>query len=166
MKLNKLMAVLLMVAIMCTLTACGNSSSDKKSTVDMKNLCTNMLAADDGLTNMISVYNTDEQAERNFAYLSDMDYTKVEGYFLSYSANGETTDEIAVIAVKDVNDIGLAKDSIDKHLKSRRSMYEQYQPENVKDIDNAVVFTKDQYVVLIISKKSDAVKVAFEENIK
>ena len=99
-----------------------------------------------------------------FAYISDLDYDKVDSFFLSYAKEG-TADEIAVVAVKDVNDIDEAKQSLETHRQNRRKLLDQYEPEEVKRIDDGLVFAKNQYAVLIICDDASAVKAAFEKAI-
>ena len=74
-----------------------------------------------------------------------------------------TADEIAVVAVKDLNDIDEAKQSLEKHRESRRKLLDQYEPEEVKRIDDGFVFASGQYAVLIICDDASAVKAAFEK---
>ena len=89
----------------------------------------------------------------------------MDSFFLSYAKEG-TADEIAVVAVKDVNDIDEAKQSLETHRQNRRKLLDQYEPEEVKRIDDGLVFAKDQYAVLIICDDASAVKAAFEKAIE
>ena len=111
---------------------------------------------------MLNASSSDENAADSFSYISDMDYDKVDSFFLSYAKEG-TADEIAVVAVKDLNDIDEAKQSLEKHRESRRKLLDQYEPEEVKRIDDGFVFASGQYAVLIICDDASAVKAAFEK---
>lgn len=154
-------AVLLAALSILTLLGCG---AKPRRTVSMDSLRENMLAAAPSLPEMKTVGDGDENVETLFAYLSDLDYGKVEHFFLSYSAWGEA-DEIAVIAVKDPADAAEARSSLEPHLKSRIQLYTQYSPDQVPRVENAELFIRDQYVVLIICDGSDAVKKAFTESV-
>lgn len=161
--------ILLLCAMACVLTAlagCGTSSAAGK-TVDMSKLQKAMLAVDKGLPEMSSVDGSAKSAKTQFAYLSTMDYGKVDNFFMAYAANGnQHADEIAVIAVKDVSDVKTAEKSLRGHMEKRRALYEQYDPSQLPRIDGAQVFTSGRYAVLILADKQDAVKAAFQKFLK
>ena len=153
-----------LLAALTVLGLCGCGAKEKtdtrKATVPMADLRTGMLDAATSLPDMKSVSDESTDAEELFAYFSDLDYGKVEHFFLTYSAAG-LADEIAVIAVKDAADAAQAKASLESHLKSRLQMYTQYNPDQVPRVENAEIFVKDRYVVLIVCDEADAVKAAF-----
>ena len=71
----KRILVLVLAALSAfALCACG---SNKKATVSMYDLSKAMLAADDTFPKMAYASDSDEEAETNFTYFSDMDYSKV-----------------------------------------------------------------------------------------
>jgi hypothetical protein len=92
-----------------------------------------------------------------------MDYDKIDDFFVSYAVEGKNADEIVVIAVKDKNDVNIAKQTLEDHRESRRKLFEQYEPEQVKRIEDGIIFTEKQYAVLIICDNRDGVRKAFEE---
>lgn len=149
-------------AVLAALTVLGlcGCGGNRNTTVPMSDLKTGMLDAAPSLPEMKSVSDEDADAAELFAYFSDLDYDKVEHFFLSYSATG-LADEIAVIALKDPADAAQARSTLVDHLKSRVQMYTQYAPDQVPRVENAEVFVKDQYVVLIVCDEADAVKAAF-----
>lgn len=161
--------MLLLCAVTCVLTAlagCGaNSAADK--TADMDGLREAMLAADKGLPEMSAADGSDKSAKTQFAYLSTLDYGKVDNFFMAYAADGnQHADEIAVIAVKDAADVKAAERSLKEHMERRRALYEQYDPSQLPRIDGAQIFTSGRYAVLILSDKQDAVKTAFQKFLK
>jgi Uma2 family endonuclease len=127
-----------------------------------------MEAADSSLPTMSNLSMNDENAESLFSdnISSELDYDKIDSFFVSYASEGGKADEITVIAVKDMNDIEEAKQALEDHRESRRKLLEQYEPAEVKRIEDGIIFTKEQYAVLIISDNSSAVRKAFEEFIK
>jgi len=148
----------LTAALLLLLCACGGRST----AVSMEDLRERMLAAAPSLPEMKSVDDSADNAEELFAYLSDMDYGKVEHFFLSYSAKG-LADEIAVIAVKNAADAAAAQASLQSHLEGRKLLYEQYQPDQLQRTESAEIFVKDQYAVLIVCDEVQAVKDAFRQ---
>lgn len=161
-------ALLVLCALTCVLTllaGCGEQTADK--TVDMSQLREAMLAADKGLPEMSTVDGDTKSAKTQFAYLSTLDYGKVDDFFMAYAANGnQHADEIAVIAVKNASDVDAAEKSLKSHLEKRRALYEQYDPSQLNRIDGAQIFTKGRYAVLILCDKQDAVKTAFQKTLK
>ncbi len=164
-KVNRMKKKIICFMAALALLVCGCSdggASADAETVSMYDLSKAMLSADDSLPDMTSVSSSDDDAENLFGYLSDLEYDKVDSFFLSYSSEG-LADEIAVIAVKDISDVSEAKDTLDAQVKSRLNTYTQYDPSQVERVEDAVVFTSGRYAVLIICDKSDAVKAAFND---
>ena len=159
--MKKIISVMLALVV---LLQCGCGGTKTSDTVSMYDLRQTMEAADTSLPEMLNASSADENAADQFAYISDLDYDKVDSFFLSYAKEG-TADEIAVVAVKDVNDIDEAKQSLETHRQNRRKLLDQYEPEEVKRIDDGLVFAKDQYAVLIICDDASDVKAAFEKAI-
>ena len=160
--MKKIISVMLALVV---LLQCGCGGTKTSDTVSMYDLRQTMEAADKSLPEMLNASSADENAADQFAYISDLDYDKVDSFFLSYAKEG-TADEIAVVAVKDENDIDEAKQSLETHRQNRRKLLDQYEPEEVKRIDDGLVFAKDQYAVLIICDDASAVKAAFEKAIE
>lgn len=150
------------VLILLAMLTCGCGSAPAAETVSMYDLCQTMEAADKSLPSMLYASSVEEDAGSNFEHISDLDYSKVDSYFVSYSEDG-LADEIAVIAVKDAADVKEAKESLEDHRQDRHKLLEQYEPEQVKRIDDGIVFTSGRYAVLVICDDTDAVKAAFEK---
>ena len=157
---NKIKAGLLAVCMLAAVFAagCGGSSD----TVSMYDLRTAMEAADDTLGEMLSADSNEEDAEDLFAYISDMDYGKVDKFFVSYSNEG-SADEIAVIALKNASDAQEAEKSLKKHVQERINVFSQYAPDQVKKAEKAITFKDGKYAVLIICDKQDEVQKAFTD---
>ena len=150
----KLLLVLTML-VMCV--GCG-AKKNTSGSVSMYDLRTAMEAADPDLP--------EKDAEDKFSNISDMDYKKVDSYFVSYSSDGHKADEIVVIAMKDKADADEAKESLTKHQQDRYNLLQSYEPKQVSRIQDGLVFTKGQYAVLIITSHNDDVRKAFEDTIK
>ena len=154
---KRLLAAVLAAAALLALCGCGGRKTADPS---MEELRQSMLAAAPSLPEMKTVDDGSDSAAELFAYLSDMDYGKVEHFFLSYSAKG-LADEIAVIAVKDAADAAAAQASLQRHLEGRRLLYEQYQPDQVPRVESAELFVKGSCAVLIVCDEARQVKEAF-----
>ena len=135
--MKKIISVMLALVV---LLQCGCGGTKTSDTVSMYDLRQTMEAADTSLPEMLNASSADENAADQFAYIS--------------------------VAVKDVNDIDEAKQSLETHRQNRRKLLDQYEPEEVKRIDDGLVFARDQYAVLIICDDASAVKAAFEKAIE
>ena len=160
--MKRILALLLGLGTALILCACTGSTTTS-ATVDMAELQTAMLEAGTFPT-MRSVTGDDDMAAQNFTYFSKLDYDKVENYLLSFSNTG-TPDEFAVIAIKDPDDVQEAAVSLNEHKDSRCNIFRQYSPEQLRMAETGIVFTKDQYAVLIISENPQAIREAFEQQL-
>jgi len=153
--------VLALLCLCLTLSACGQQSQSLTA-VSIYDLQKSMLEADSTLPEMLTVNSSAEDGAELFHYLSDLDYSKVAGYFLAYSADG-MADEIAVIVTKDPKDTPEAEASLKRHVQGRVELYRNYEPEQVQRAERAVIFSRDACAVLIISDQPEAARGAFEE---
>ena len=160
---RKGMLAALAACLILTLCSCGGTdTSNRTAAVDMAQLQTTMLAADANLTEMTSITGAATDGETRFAYVSALPYNKVENFLLSYSSAGKA-DEVAVIAVKDQQDVEEAARTLREHVTQRLNLFRQYGPDQAARVEKAQVFTKDNYAVLIIADQAQAVKTAFEQ---
>ena len=154
--------ILIMAIMLLGLVLGGCSRAASRPSVSMHDLQTAMLAADSSLPEMTAVNDASENAKNLFSYLSDLDYDKVAGFFLAYSAQGRA-DEVAVIETRDVKDVASAVDTLKKHRENRVKLYQSYQPDQVARAQNALIFDRGNYAVLIISDNQDSIRAAFEK---
>lgn len=151
-----------LLGVLIVTAGCGNGGTVDK--IEMNRIREAMLSAGKGLPEMSVVDDSSESAKTQFAYLSTMDYHKVDQFFLAYASDGnQHADEIAVIAVKQAGDVKAAEKSLNRHMQKRRALYEQYNPSQLTRIDNAQIFTKGRCAVLILCGKQAGVKAAFEK---
>lgn len=152
----------LLFAMLLLVCGCGGTT---RETVSMYDLCQAMEAADDSLPKMLYASSEDGNADELFIHISDMEYDKTDSFFVSYSQEGKA-DEIAVIAVKDESDVDEAKKSLEDHRSSRIKLLSQYEPEEVRRMEEGIVFSRGRYAVLIICEDPDSVRKAFEDMVK
>lgn len=141
-----------------SLCACG----EKTQKIDMYELQRSMVSADKSLPEMKISGSWDENAEKAFSYISDMEYNKIHGFFLAYAADGMAY-ELAVVQLKDKSDAGEMEDSLNEHVQTRVRMYKTYEPEQVQRAENAVVKTIGDCVLLIMSDSPENAETAFKE---
>jgi len=158
MMIKRMVCALCAVMLSLSLCACG----EKTKSIDMQALENSMVSADKSLPEMKVSGSWDENAEKAFSYISDLEYNKIHGFFLAYAADGMAY-EIAVVQLKDKSDASAMADSLREHVRSRVQMYKTYEPEQVQRAESAVVKTDGDCVLLIMSDAPQNAETAFKE---
>lgn len=158
MMVKRIVCALCAVMLSLSLCACG----EKTKSIDMQALENSMVSADKTLPEMKVSGSWDENAEKAFSYISDLEYNKIHGFFLAYAADGMAY-EIAVVQLKDKSDASAMADSLREHVQSRVQMYKTYEPEQVQRAESAVVKTDGDCVLLIMSDAPQNAETAFKE---
>lgn len=158
MMIKRMVCALCAVMLSLSLCACG----EKTNSIDMQALENSMVSADKSLPEMKVSGSWDENAEKAFSYISDLEYNKIHGFFLAYAADGMAY-EIAVVQLKDKSDASAMADSLREHVQSRVQMYKTYEPEQVQRAESAVVKTDGDCVLLIMSDAPQNAETAFKE---
>lgn len=156
--MKRIICVICALAMCLSVCACG----EKTQKIDMYELQKSMVSADKSLPEMKISGSWDENAEKAFSYISDMEYNKIHGFFLAYAADGMAY-ELAVVQLKDKSDAGAMEDSLNEHVQMRVRMYKTYEPEQVQRAENAVVKTVGDCVLLIMSDSPENAETAFKE---
>ncbi len=156
--MKRIICVICALAMCLSVCACG----EKTQKIDMYELQKSMVSADKSLPEMKISGSWDENAEKAFSYISDMEYNKIHGFFLAYAADGMAY-ELAVVQLKDKSDAGAMEDSLNEHVQTRVRMYKTYEPEQVQRAENAVVKTVGDCVLLIMSDSPENAETAFKE---
>lgn len=156
--MKRIICVICALAMCLSVCACG----EKTQKIDMYELQKSMVSADKSLPEMKISGSWDENAEKAFSYISDMEYNKIHGFFLAYAADGMAY-ELTVVQLKDKSDAGEMEDSLNEHVQTRVRMYKTYEPEQVQRAENAVVKTVGDCVLLIMSDSPENAETAFKE---
>ncbi len=156
--MKRIICVICALAMCLSVCACG----EKTQKIDMYELQKSMVSADKSLPEMKISGSWDENAEKAFSYISDMEYNKIHGFFLAYAADGMAY-ELAVVQLKDKSDAGEMEDSLNEHVQTRVRMYKTYEPEQVQRAENAVVKTVGDCVLLIMCDSPENAETAFKE---
>lgn len=158
MMVKRIVCALCAVMLALSLCACG----EKTKSIDMQALENSMVSADKTLPEMKVSGSWEENAEKAFSYISDLEYNKIHGFFLAYAADGMVY-EIAVVQLKDKSDASAMADSLREHVRSRVQMYKTYEPQQVQRAESAVVKTDGDCVLLIMSDAPQNAETAFKE---
>lgn len=158
MMIKRMVCALCAVMLSLSLCACG----EKTKSIDMQVLENSMVSADKTLPEMKVSGSWEENSEKAFSYISDLEYNKIHGFFLAYAADGMAY-EIAVVQLKDKSDASAMADSLREHVRSRVQMYKTYEPQQVQRAESAVVKTDGDCVLLIMSDAPQNAETAFKE---
>lgn len=157
---KKIISALLAIVIAFSLTACSSNQAKEISLYDLNKAMSEV--AD--FSEMKYASSSDDNAEEVFKNISDMDYSKVDGYFINYAVNGTgNADEIACIRVKNKGDLSLAVQSLNAHLQRRIGLYSTYDKSQVDKLNNAIATSYGNVAVLIVGDNSKAMEKAFNE---
>lgn len=159
--MKRIFCLLCAAALCLGLCACG----EKTQKIDMYELEKSMISVDKTLPEMKVTGSWEENAEKAFSYMSDLEYNKVSGYFLAYSADGSAY-EIAVVQLKDKSDASAMEQSLREHVDSRVRTYKTYSPGEVERAQSAVIKTVGDCVLLIMSDAPQNAETAFKEFVK
>lgn len=104
----------------------------------------------------------DEKYEEYFEYLYDTSVKRVSDGAFAY-ASSAYADEITVLYAEDEDDV----DTIVKHLEDRISNriqdFNGYKPEEVAKLENAVIKTSGNYIIMAVSDEADTIIEIFEK---
>lgn len=107
----------------------------------------------------------DQTPEDVFTYLCDIDYDKIDEFYISY-ASDSTAEEVFLIRLKDKSDVDMAKEELQARVERRKYQFQVYKPEEVSKFDDAKVESKGNYVLLIINSNPDAGISEFKKIVK
>ncbi len=142
----------------------SNDAGTKKDKVDMKALAEECIAADSSLPAMLTVDSSFDDAARQFAFISDVEYDLVDSFFLAYSESG-LADEIVVVKMKNSADTASMQKSLEEHIDDRIKMFSSYQADQVSRVENNTCYSSNEYVVLIICDGKNKVRKVIDNHI-
>ncbi len=147
------------VACMTMLTACGGKTEPKKepATADVAKAVVEQLSFRDELMVL-----EDQQVD----VIYRLDEEKIAEKTCYVSSSRATAEEVSVFKVKDAADIQMVKDAIDERVEDQKIAYENYVPEEMVLIENAVTVVNGNYVILVMADDVSAVDDAFNDQFK
>jgi len=144
--MKRILTLMLVVAMLFTMAGCsvGNKSIDPQAVF-------NHLLTD--VTYDAPLTDAADLAPLYFTGLPEG--TTVQ---LSISSSGYYPDEVAMFNVEAKADVALVRESIQNHLSQIRTQFQNYLPEEVITIDNAIIWDSGSTVILVITSDTAAVK--------
>ena len=139
--IQRTVALLLVLASVLGLTACGNQNDAQKTTDPQ--------AAFQALLTQLE-YDTElkDVGDSGAMYFPDLP----EGATVKmYAGSGYYADKVALITVSQESEVEAAMNSVKTHVQQLRSQFQSYIPEEVPKIDNAVIWQQGTAIILCIS---------------
>lgn len=86
------------------------------------------------------------------------DMPEVEDYLI-YIGSGATSEEIAIITLKNSSDEEDVKASLEKRVEEQKQNFANYVPEEVSRLEKSIIKSNEKYVVLCVSNDNQAEKI-------
>ena len=86
------------------------------------------------------------------------DMPEVEDYLI-YIGSGATSEEIAIIPLKNSSDEEDVKAALEKRVEEQKQNFANYVPEEVSRLEKSIIKSNEKYVVLCVSNDNQAEKI-------
>ncbi|MDF2866191.1 MAG: hypothetical protein K0R72_1009 [Clostridia bacterium] len=122
-------------------------------TIDiMDNICETL---DEDIPNMIDL--TEEELKNNY----NIDVDKIEEYVVKMPIMNVRANEIAIIKVKNIRDIGYIKDKVNDRIKNIQDSFDGYLQDQLVIAKSPLIIVKGRYVLMSISESNDTIESIF-----
>lgn len=111
---------------------------------------------------MDGMKNSTTQDLKKFYGLNADDY---KGVLLSIPDDVMGVDEMLLVRLNDVSQAGIVEKAAQERIETQKESFEGYGAEQMKLINAAVLESRGDYVLLVISKDADAVQRAFRKSL-
>ena len=152
--MKKFLTLILALALALSLCACGGTSKGTKS-VDLDALAAELL--DSGVFTDIMSQPADGVAARLYGF-EDADVTKC----IMYTGTGATAEEIFLAEAVDGSAASALEASCGQRVENQKLAFANYAPGEVSKLDDAVIVTSGNYVILVVSSDAAAARSVVE----
>ncbi|HDR8072308.1 TPA: DUF4358 domain-containing protein [Bacillus cereus] len=115
------------------------------------------------------VANLEEMKEgdsKKLQKLYNINTDEIESFVLYTAPTNIKADEITVIKVKDMQNVENIKEKISSRIEKKSKSFKDYLPDEYFLIEKHVLKTKDNYILLAISKDADKIEKTFDKILK
>ncbi len=155
--LKKAGLFILALMLILVLTAC---SSDSAKTPEVTDITADMLK---------NLELEDEMLEIKDSILSgqyDISLDKLTSYSVYVSGSGAKADEICVMRAKSKDDAKAIKTALEQRISSQTIRYEDYIPDELPKLEDALIAEKGEYLMLAIVKDTGKAQEIFDSYFK
>lgn len=139
--------------------AIGCGSKKTASSVTLKQI-------DDKVKAVTDVSNMKVGDAAKLKKLYDIDASQVEDFVLYTAPINIKADEIAILKVKDSNEVQSIKDKISKRIEKQSESFKSYLPDEYSLVEKNVLKSKGKFVIFAVSKDSEKIESEFDKLVK
>lgn len=154
---NKIVMVVILTIVLSTLSACSNPNSQNAKMPSVQEIGDKISQSVD-LSEMIQL--DDKKVQK----LYDINPDELDEYWIYISASNISAQEIAVIKVKESSSIESIKDKLSERIEKQSISFKDYLPEEYHLLENHILKTKGNYILLVVSKDADIVEDIFDKS--
>ncbi|CAG7839734.1 hypothetical protein Z959_02780 [Clostridium novyi B str. ATCC 27606] len=153
-----LITLFLLIFSTCIFSACSNSAESNKN-VAIKDIS-------EKISSVTDVSQMKQGNAEKLKKLYNIDSKEAEEFILYTASSNIKVNEIAVIKVKDSNQIEDIKKKIGKRIEKQSESFKDYLPKEYDLIEKHILKNKDNYVIFIISKDAEKIEKVIDESFK
>lgn len=159
--MKKILSFLLIFSLVFVLFGCGKTS-DTTSDTSTANLKENSTSVDEIAAALLAQIQFDDVIEENENDEKTCDTYGFDSSLVAdiarYVGSGATAEELAIFDCIDSSAIETIKTAIDERIQYLHDGYSDYGPEQVPEIDSAIVITHGNFLIFCICKNPDVIE--------
>ena len=144
------------VAVAIALCGCGNADTDKKpeetkeANISCKEVLNEVLKDAEGVDTDSTLFYEEERYEELFEYLYDTSPDRAADGAYAY-ASSSYADEISIILATEEDDVSVIEKHLEDRIERRVNDFRGYEPDEVEKLNNAVIDTNGNYVIMVVA---------------
>ena len=96
-----------------------------------------------------------KQKSRDLVQFIGLDANNYDSFLYYKSKEALSVDEVLIIKVRNKSDIKAVQDAIEKRINSQIEAFDNYGPEQVRELKNAIITSRGRYVFYGVAKDPD-----------
>lgn len=168
-KITKIIAALLVPAMLVSLTACGGNTSSTGTANSSVESSVNASAPSDITKKIMEDIKFPSMAEIKSDRLStyyEVEAEKIDSFSAYICGSGAYPDEIAIFKMKSADDVKAVKAALDKRVESQTTTFKDYTPDEMYKIDGKNIIISGNYIALIICSDNAGATTTFNSMTK
>lgn len=152
-KITKILAALLVPAMLLSLTACGGDTSSAVTESSSVQNNVNASAPADITSKIMTDIKFPSMAEikeDRLASYYDVDVAKIDSFSAFICGSGAYPDEIAIFKMKSADDVNTVKTVLEDRVEKQTTTFKDYTPDEMYKIDGKNIIVSGNYIALII----------------
>ncbi len=147
--MKKLLIILASLVLITSLTACGNSEAADEKSFDA------VAVADSIVEGEYFIDDLQPIEDNVVADIYGIDFETVESSKVYFGTNA-TPEEVAVFTAVDEASAAAIKDLVLQRVSDQITAFRDYMPDQVIKLENAIVLTSENNVILCVADDNDA----------